>query len=181
MTLSGAGATFNTTGPDGLAYNGTVSGVLSGTAGVTKIGAGTLTFSANNTYAGNTMISAGALMAGANKAFGNGTIFANAVSGLQLANGITLSNNIVANAGSNEFEDVPGTNTLGTLSGAISGVGSQFRIGTSGTNSFLNLTGASSSTNLTIITRGGIIFSGNGSLVNTSQAITVGAEATRAR
>ncbi len=106
-TLSGAGATFNMTGPDGVAYNGTFAGVLSGSAGVTKIGGGTLTLSANNTYAGNTTINGGALLAATNNAFSNTTIFANAVSGLQLAPGVTLSNKITANAGSNEFEDSP--------------------------------------------------------------------------
>jgi len=39
----------------------TLSGVLSGTGGFTKIGAGTLTLSAANTYTGNTIVSAGTL------------------------------------------------------------------------------------------------------------------------
>ncbi len=174
--VSGAGATVNTTGPDGVPYAGMMSGVLSGTGPFTKIGAGVLTLSANNSYGGNTTISAGAVKAANNHAFSGGTIFDNASAGIQLANGITIGNMIVAAPGANEFADVPPAGAVGTISGAVSVTGSsnQYRVGVSGTNATVILTGANTASGIMLITRGNVVFAGSGSLVNSKQAVSIG-------
>ena len=61
MTLTGSGgnATLNTAG-----YAVSLSGPLTGTGGLIKIGSGTLTLAAANTYSGNTLISGGTARAG---------------------------------------------------------------------------------------------------------------------
>ncbi|MBR3926284.1 MAG: autotransporter-associated beta strand repeat-containing protein, partial [Akkermansia sp.] len=71
--------------------SGTIAGVISGNAGFTKAGAGTLTFGAQNTYTGATTISGGKLI------LANGADYTlyNSVSDgtLEVANGTTLVNN----------------------------------------------------------------------------------------
>ena len=71
--------------------SGTIAGVISGNAGFTKAGAGTLTFAAQNTYTGTTSISGGKLIL----ANGGDYTLLNSVSGgtLEVANGTTLVNN----------------------------------------------------------------------------------------
>jgi autotransporter-associated beta strand protein len=58
MTLTGINGNANI---DTAGYAVTLSGVLSGDGGLNKLGSGTLTLSASNTYGGNTNISAGTL------------------------------------------------------------------------------------------------------------------------
>ena len=71
MSLTGTGgnAIVNTNG-----NAVTLSGVLSGTGGLTKAGAGTLTLSAANTYTGLTTVSAGMLAYGANDVIYTGNV-----------------------------------------------------------------------------------------------------------
>lgn len=45
----------------GLGYSGTFNGIISGTGGITKIGAGTFILTGSNTYAGDTTVTAGIL------------------------------------------------------------------------------------------------------------------------
>jgi autotransporter-associated beta strand protein len=176
VTLSGTAAALNTVGPDGVTYAATMSGVISGTGMLTKVGAGVLTLSANNSYSGNTTISGGAILAASNTALGTGTIFDNAPGGLQLNGGVKLLNNIVAAPGANEFEDVPTAGASATIAGAVSVTGSsnQYRVGVSGTGATLTLTGPNTTSGITLITRGNIVFAGTGSLINTNQAVTIG-------
>ena len=56
---------LNSASSIGGAGNATLSGVISGANALTKVGAGTFTLSANNTYSGGTTISAGTLQIGA--------------------------------------------------------------------------------------------------------------------
>ncbi|WP_411883674.1 autotransporter domain-containing protein [Polaromonas sp. YR568] len=56
MVLGAGGGTFDTNG-----NTATVSGVISGTGGLTKAGAGTLVLSGANTYSGGTAVNAGTL------------------------------------------------------------------------------------------------------------------------
>lgn len=83
--------------------SGTISGVISGSYGLTKAGAGTLTFTAQNTYTGETAIDGKIILAN-----GADYVLYNSVSGgtLEVASGTTLKNNgrqissaLVLNAG----------------------------------------------------------------------------------
>jgi autotransporter-associated beta strand protein len=76
IIFPGADPTIDTQGA-----NETISGVISGTGGLTKIGAGSLDLTATNTYTGATTISAGALVV-------DGSIASS--SSLTLASGTTL-------------------------------------------------------------------------------------------
>jgi T5SS/PEP-CTERM-associated repeat protein/autotransporter-associated beta strand protein len=58
ITINSGGGTLDVAS----GKTGTVAGVISGTGGLTKTGAGTLQFSATNTFTGNTTISAGTLL-----------------------------------------------------------------------------------------------------------------------
>ena len=79
--------------------NKTVSGVISGSGGLTKAGSGTLTLSGTNTYSGNTTISAGTID----------------VSG-QLNNGSYAGN--ISNSGTLTFSSSNSQTLSGTLSGS---------------------------------------------------------------
>ncbi len=91
--LNGTASTFNTNG-----LNGTWSGQLSGSGGLIKAGAGTLTLNTTNTYTGNTTISTGTLLLANAGALQNSTLNYNVGDG-------TLSLGTLTNA------------TLGGLSG----------------------------------------------------------------
>ncbi len=74
--------------------SGAISGVISGSSGLTKVGAGALTFKQQNTYTGTTTISGGKIIldtAGAYRLLNN-------ISGgtLEVASGTTLANNDMA-------------------------------------------------------------------------------------
>ena len=83
LTYAVGDATVDTTGGDiGL------SGVLSGGGGLVKVGSGTLTLSASNTYTGNTTVNAGTLAIGALGLLGsNGLYYSN----IAIAGGATLN------------------------------------------------------------------------------------------
>ena len=97
---------------------------------------------------------------------------------------MTFSNPIlVNNAGANgtnavEFADVAAGATA-TLASNVTATGkSQFRVGTTNSNSTLNVTGTLSGAGATtILTRGNVVFMGNGSLTSTN-SIAVGRQAT---
>ncbi|HZF01480.1 MAG TPA: glycosyl hydrolase family 28-related protein [Methylomirabilota bacterium] len=61
LTLTNGGVTFQTADATGTAQNISLSGVLSGTGGLAKTGAGTLTLNGANTYSGGTTNNAGIL------------------------------------------------------------------------------------------------------------------------
>ncbi|HTJ78444.1 MAG TPA: autotransporter-associated beta strand repeat-containing protein [Rariglobus sp.] len=76
----------------GGSANIAISGVLGGTGGFTKTGAGTLTLSNNsNSYSGLTTVSAGTLTTGATGTFGTGNILVNAGSTLTLGNNASIA------------------------------------------------------------------------------------------
>ncbi len=71
---------MSTLGSATLTTNGdntstTYSGVMSGTGGLSKIGAGTLTLSGSGSYSGATAVNAGTLQAGATNAFSSSSAF----------------------------------------------------------------------------------------------------------
>ncbi len=159
-SLAGGGATGGnvTLGAATLTVGGngsstTYSGVISGTGGLTKTGAGILTLSGANTYSGNTTISAGTLQLGAAGVIAN-------TSNMVMSGG-TLSSG--SGAGFNETIDkltvtANSTLNLGTGSHSINFAASNGASWTGGT--LLRVTGSTGGFNGTTGTAGKI-FSGS--------------------
>lgn len=176
LTLSGANTGNNTI--NGNIVNGT------GTAAVTKSGAGTWTLSGANTYTGLTSITAGTLKEGASNALGSGAL---------TINGATAIFDLGAN-----HTDTVGTVTLqgggsitGTGTSALSSTaafalqnGSVSAIlgGSNGINKTttgtVTLSGANSYTGTTSVTGGTLSLSGVGTLGATSAPLSVSGAST---
>jgi autotransporter-associated beta strand protein len=125
----------------------TLSGTISGTGGLTKIGSGTLTLSGNNLYSGGTALNAGTLAVGSSTALGTGDLtFANGTTLQAAANGLSLANAMTLNGTSTVDTQA---NAL-TLSGNIVGTGGLTKIG-AGT---LTLSGPSTYTGVTNVNAG---------------------------
>ena len=82
--------------------SGTISGILAGTTGLTKIGNGTLTLSGNNTFAGNVNISGGALTITGDSALGE------AGNDIVLGGALNLPGGVALGAG----RDLSGSGTI---------------------------------------------------------------------
>ena|SRR5258708_6847765 len=150
-SLAGAGsvtlgsATL-TTGNDNTST--TFSGAISGTGGLTKIGAGTLTLSGSNSYSGGTALNAGTVAASADNNLGNSSGSLAFGSGtLQFLSGFTSNRAVTLNSGGGTF-DTNGNSA--TLAGTLSGTGGLSKIG-SGT---LTLAGNNSYSGATAINAG---------------------------
>lgn len=158
----------------------TISGVISGAASaLTKVGAGTLVLTADNTYGGATNVNVGTLTIG-NGATGsiaaasNVNVAAAAILNLNLANNANMPNPI-ANAGTVNATSA----NINTLSGVISGVGAFNQNGTGRTI----LTAANTYTGATTI-NGGTLQVGDGLIAGAtiapSGAVTVNGASTLA-
>lgn len=124
LDLNGATRTFTINDSSNAADDTVVSGDIgnsSGTAGITKSGAGTLVLSGTNTYNGSTSIGAGVLRAGSNGALGGSGVTLNGTDAtLELANGIVLANNLtVSDSGNNKRLALRNGATAGEFSGDI--------------------------------------------------------------
>jgi autotransporter-associated beta strand protein len=145
------------------AGTGTWSGVLSGSGQFRKQGAGTLVFTASNTYAGPVWTESGTLglehasaagtgpivLAGGNVALGLASGIANPItmvaqSGTITAGGITLNGSITGSAAARLAFVTATTGNL-TLSGSLSGFGGTLDFGPSSGNIRLNGFGAAGS------------------------------------
>ena len=148
---------------DDSGYNITIpQNLLDAGGGLTKIGAGTLTLTGNNTYSGGTTINSGILNINADTALGYaaGPVTFAGNSTLQFgANNITLnsSRSLVINSGVTATIDTNG-NTGSTIAGSITGQGSLATVGT-GT---LTLSGSSNYTGATTVNIGTLLVNGNG-------------------
>jgi autotransporter-associated beta strand protein len=139
-------------------------GAISGTGGLTKMGAGVLTLAAPSTYAGATFVNAGTLQAGAANVFSPGSAFT-------IATGATLNlasfnNTIGSLAGGGDVALGSATLTSGnngmstTFSGAIMGTGGLTKVG----GGVLSVTGTNTYTGPTNVNAG--ILDVNGSLAS---------------
>jgi fibronectin-binding autotransporter adhesin len=142
-----------------------ISSVLTGTAGLTKAGAGGLVLSGNNTYTGTTTISGGTIVVGANGTTGNlgaGAVINNGGLSFSRSDTHTVANNI---SGSGTLSKTQGAGTTiltgtNTYSGATTLNIGRIQLGDGGTTGTLG-TGAVSTA-----AAGGLIF-------NRSDTLTV--------
>ena len=150
----------------------TISSIVSGTGGLTKTGAGTLTLSGNNTYIGVTNINVGILTLGAANRIANTndvTVaggatfnlnnFAETIGSLSGAGNVTLGTGTMTTGGNN------GTTTY---SGIMSGTGGLAKAGTG----VFTLSGANTYTGATTINAGTLQLGAAERIANTS-AVTV--------
>jgi autotransporter-associated beta strand protein len=145
-----------------------ISGVISGSGALSKIGSGTLILAGANTYAGGTFLDFGTLGMASNGALGAGALSMQPGTTLQFeASGLTLPNSIVLNA---DPTIDTGSNT-DTISGVISGSGALDKIG-SGT---LILTGANTYAGPTDVREGTLGLKGSlASTVTVESGATLG-------
>jgi autotransporter-associated beta strand protein len=156
-SLAGAGnvtlgAATLTAGGDGTST--AFSGVLSGTGGLTKAGAGTLTLSGTNTYTGTTTVSAGTLTSGAADVIADTSAVSVASGATWNLNGNADTVGSLAGAGNVTLGAATltagGDNSSTTFSGVMSGTGALSKAG-SGT---LILSGANTYTGTTTVSAG---------------------------
>lgn len=172
LALGSATRTF-TIGDSAAATDLSVTAVISGAVGLTKAGAGTLSFSGANTYTGATTISAGTLRTEA-----AGSLSAS--SALTVGSGATLDLNgfnqtVASLAGSgtvslgSAFLTAGGNDSSTTFTGVIGGSGGLTKTGT-GT---LTLGTASSYAGLTTVSAGTLAVTNAGALGGTAGGTTV--------
>jgi fibronectin-binding autotransporter adhesin len=89
LTLAGTTPTIDGAG------NATISSILSGTAGLTKAGAGSLTLTGVNTFTGAINVNAGYLVPGSNAALGNAANVVNLANGARLWTASSLAGRTV--------------------------------------------------------------------------------------
>jgi autotransporter-associated beta strand protein len=123
-----------------------VSNTIGGAGSVSKLGAGTLTLSGNNTHSGGTNLSAGTLVVGGDAALGAGSVNFSAA-GATLQTSRNISNAI--SVGSNGTLSIGGSNV--ELSGNFSGSATLTKTG-AGT---LTLSGAASTFSGNLVISGG--------------------------
>ena len=126
--------------------NGTISGVISGTGGITKIdNPGTWILAGTNTYNGTTTVSAGTLRAGAaagGQAFGNGSA-------------VTLANVTGASLDLNGFSQTIGSLAGGGLTGGNVALGANATLTIGGNNMSTSYAGIISGTGTSGLTKTG--------------------------
>ncbi|HEY7090479.1 MAG TPA: hypothetical protein VH518_20445, partial [Tepidisphaeraceae bacterium] len=87
IAISGGGGTFDTNGNDG-----TVSGAISGSGAITKIGNGVLNLTGSNSFGGGILIRQGSVGAGSDANLGGATSAVTFQGGLLKVNGSSLNN-----------------------------------------------------------------------------------------
>jgi autotransporter-associated beta strand protein len=173
-SLAGAGnvmlgAATLTSGGDNTST--TYSGVMSGTGGLVKTGAGTLVLAGANTYSGGTTLAGGTLSLANDQALGTGALTTTG-SVVDYADGVTIANPIVINSNTTQLQVTTGS---ATQAGAISELNGPRPLEKIGAGALI-LTAANTYTGPTTISAGTLIV--NGSIA--SSAVTVNAGATLA-
>lgn len=185
-TLANGGNTLTVGGAGNTTFGS--SAVISGSGGLTKVEAGTLTLSANNTYSGGTTISAGTLLVtntiGSGTGSGNVTVNAGSLGGTGTISGsvalngatigssgstLTLNSNLTTTGTSNvaatSTVNVAGTTTVSsgtlTVNGALGVNGSIAGTGAVVVSSTGSLTGNATINNATTVSGGTFGTSGN--------------------
>ncbi|MGA2061036.1 MAG: autotransporter-associated beta strand repeat-containing protein [Thermoguttaceae bacterium] len=174
-TIGAGGATIDSNG-----FACTVSGVLSGNGGLTKIGTGTLTLTTSNTFSGDTKISGGNITLSTANALQKSTLDYNGYGGTlsfgtltgAAFGGLKGSQNLsLTNTGSAAVQLQAGGNGQSTsYSGVLSGAGSLTKTGTGS----LILSGANAYTGSTTISAGTLALGGNNVLPASSSMILSG-------
>ena len=123
LGTAGGGVTVKAASSTGTAGDITLSGILSGSGGIVKTGAGTLTLSGNNTFNGLTIKEGTVNFTTVNNALGSGSVTLGGAgsTGATLLAGRTFSNPITVNA-PDSGSNVIGANGAGsgfTVSGGI--------------------------------------------------------------
>jgi autotransporter-associated beta strand protein len=149
VTLGTGGGRFDVT-------SGTlgVAGAVSGTGALTKLGSGTLTLSASNSYGGGTTLNAGTLLLGGSNSLGSSSGALTVNGGTLDLGGATMSVGTLSGTGGTIALGGGGLTTTmtsnQTFSGAIGGTGGF----TKGGGSVLTLAGQSTYTGLTTVSEG---------------------------
>jgi autotransporter-associated beta strand protein len=161
MTLTGTGGDANV---NTNSYAVTLSGVLSGSGGLSKSGAGTLTLSAANNYTGDTHLVAGTLKIASNSLQGSTLNMVSGETGaLSISGGVTLGglkgNRNLSLRNNTTNVSIGSNNQSTTYSGVLSNT-ALTKVG-SGT---LTLTGANSYTGLTAVSAGVLAYGVNNAI-----------------
>jgi autotransporter-associated beta strand protein len=158
ISLVTAGGTFDSNG-----FNFTVTGKITGTGPLTKIGSGTLTLggSTSNTYVGLTTVAAGVLDIGKSAAvsgFGGDAIVTGGTLQLLASSEIPSTSTITVTSGTFDL------NGYSATIAALAGSGGQVNLGASGGSgaSALTIAGAGSTYAGAIVGPGSLTFSGSG-------------------
>ena len=181
-TISGGTIAFTQNGVIDVSGTGnlTISSVISGSGNITKLSAGTLILSGNNSgYSGNLFVDSGILsVSTSNNVLGTGTTTVDTGGTLQITDGRTLANPITLNDGGaggvGALYSTPGPGNTATLTHNVT-LGSDTTIdsgsgtlvlsgGVSGTNTNLTLSGAGNTTISSAIATGtgGVNVNGTG-------------------
>jgi fibronectin-binding autotransporter adhesin len=161
MTLTGIGgnATF-----DSPSYTCTLSGRLSGPGGLNKVGGGTLTLSAANTFSGDTIIAGGTLLLTNTNALQGSTLDYGNYGGTLRFNSLTTATLGGLKGSQDLFAPVTlsiGGNGQSTVySGRLSGPGSLKKLGTG----VLVLSGANTYSGSTTVSAGTLVLQGQNAL-----------------
>lgn len=172
-TIFANGATFDTNG-----NNVTFGTALSGPGGVTKAGAGVLTFAVDNTYQGGTTVTGGLINFAAASNFGAGKITLNG-GGLQWKLGNTADISADLNpigTGGGTFDTNGNDVSLATpITGVVDGKGNKIDGGiTKAGNGTLTLTAAETYGGGTTISGGTLVVGAGGSITGTGSVVDNG-------
>ena len=159
----------------------TLTGGISGSASLTKYGAGTLTLAGSNSYTGGTTVAAGTLVIGAAAALPGGPGHGNvAVNGTLDVNGFSPWFNNLTGAGTVDNVSAGGTPVLtvsntspATFAGTLQNTTGALELNVAGT-AILNLTGTNTYTGITTIGSASTLQLGPGGTLGTAAVLDLG-------